>query len=118
MNAATTNAFQMAQQQFDQVADQLKLDEQVREYLRWPLREFHVRIPVRMDNGQIRVFNGFFIAQFFIGESGLMPPFPVPFRFIPVAALLSLILALTLTMTGSLYNTWRMAATPAAETMR
>jgi len=59
MNAATTNAFQMAQQQFDQVADQLKLDEQVREYLRWPLREFHVRIPVRMDNGQIRVFNGF-----------------------------------------------------------
>ena len=59
MNAATTNAFQMAQQQFDQVADQLKLDEQVREYLRWPLREFHVRIPVRMDNGLIRVFNGF-----------------------------------------------------------
>ena len=56
MNAATTNAFQMAQQQFDQVADQLKLDEQVREYLRWPLREFHVRIPVRMDNGQIRMF--------------------------------------------------------------
>ena len=31
----------------------------MREYLRWPLREFHVRIPVRMDNGQIRVFNGF-----------------------------------------------------------
>ena len=59
MNAATTNAFQMAQQQFDQVADQLKLDDQVREYLRWPLREFHFRIPVRMDNGQIRVFNGF-----------------------------------------------------------
>jgi glutamate dehydrogenase len=59
MNAATTNAFQMAQQQFDQVADQLKLDDQVREYLRWPLREFHFRIPVRMDNGLIRVFNGF-----------------------------------------------------------
>ncbi|MDP2964935.1 MAG: Glu/Leu/Phe/Val dehydrogenase dimerization domain-containing protein [Pelolinea sp.] len=59
MNAATTNAFQTAQQQFDQVAYQLKLDEQVREYLRWPLREFHFRIPVRMDNGQIRVFNGF-----------------------------------------------------------
>ena len=59
MNAAITNAFQMAQQQFDQVADQLKLDDQVREYLRWPLREFHFRIPVRMDNGQIRVFNGF-----------------------------------------------------------
>ena len=56
---SNNNAFQMAQQQFDQVADQLKLDEQVREYLRWPLREFHFRIPVRMDNSQIRVFNGF-----------------------------------------------------------
>ncbi len=59
MNATTTNAFQMAQQQFDQVADQLNLDAQVREYLRWPLREFQFRIPVRMDSGEIRVFNGF-----------------------------------------------------------
>jgi glutamate dehydrogenase (NAD(P)+) len=59
MNATTTNAFQMAQQQFDQVADQLNLDAQVREYLRWPLREFQFRIPVRMDSGDIRMFNGF-----------------------------------------------------------
>jgi len=59
MNATTTNAFQMAQQQFDQVADQLKLDAQVREYLRWPLREYQFRIPVHMDNGEIRLFNGF-----------------------------------------------------------
>ena len=59
MNAATTNAFQMAQQQFEQVASQLELDEQVREYLRWPLREFHFRIPVHMDTGQMRMFKGF-----------------------------------------------------------
>jgi len=59
MNATTTNAFQMAQQQFDQVADQLNLDPQVREYLRWPLREYQFRIPVRMDSGEIRMFNGF-----------------------------------------------------------
>jgi glutamate dehydrogenase (NAD(P)+) len=59
MNPATTNAFQMAQQQFDHVADQLNLDPQVREYLRWPLRELHFRIPVRMDNGTLKVFNGF-----------------------------------------------------------
>ena len=32
MNAAT-NAFKMAQQQFDQVADQLNLDSQVRDFL-------------------------------------------------------------------------------------
>jgi len=59
MNAVTTNAFQMAQQQFDQVANQLQLDPQVREYLRWPLREFHFRIPVRMEDGAIRMFKGF-----------------------------------------------------------
>ena len=54
-----TNAFEIAQQQFDKVADQLELDEQVREQLRWPAREFHIRIPVRMDDGKIRVFEGF-----------------------------------------------------------
>ncbi len=60
---ATTNAFQMAQQQFDQVADQLNLDQQVREYLRWPMREFSFRIPVRMDNGDIKIFNSFRIQH-------------------------------------------------------
>jgi glutamate dehydrogenase len=57
--AGSTNAFEMAQRQFDHVAEQLKLDPQVRDILRWPLREFHFRIPVRMDDGSIRVFEGF-----------------------------------------------------------
>jgi len=57
--ASTTNAFEMAQSQFDHVADLLKLDSQVREILRWPLREFHFRIPVRMDDGSLRMFQGF-----------------------------------------------------------
>ncbi len=57
--AGTLNAFEMAQRQFDHVADLLKLDPQVREILRWPLREYHFRIPVRMDDGTIRVFQGF-----------------------------------------------------------
>ena len=55
----TTNAFEMAQRQFDHVAELLNLDPQVREILRWPMREFHFRIPVRMDDGTIRVFEGF-----------------------------------------------------------
>ena len=54
-----TNAFEMAQQQFDKVADQLGLDEQVRQILRWPAREFHMRLPVRMDDGKIRVFEAY-----------------------------------------------------------
>ncbi len=49
----------MAQAQFDKVADQLQLDDSVREILRYPAREFHLRIPVRMDDGKVRVFHGF-----------------------------------------------------------
>ena len=57
--AEKTNAFEMAQRQFDHVADQLNLDNEVRELLRWPMREFSFRIPVRMDDGTLRVFQGF-----------------------------------------------------------
>lgn len=53
------NPFAMAQRQFDEVADQLGLDEGVRAILRFPLREFHFRIPVRMDDGSVKVFDGF-----------------------------------------------------------
>ncbi len=53
------NAFKMAQAQFDEVAEQLDLSEEIRSILRWPLREFVFRIPVRMDDGSLRVFEGF-----------------------------------------------------------
>ena len=53
------NAFEMAQKQFDSVASMLNLDMGVREVLRWPMREYSFRIPVRMDNGSICVFQGF-----------------------------------------------------------
>ena len=53
------NAFQIAQSQFDHVAQLLNLDAGVREVLRWPTREFTFRIPVRMDEGSLKVFTGF-----------------------------------------------------------
>jgi glutamate dehydrogenase len=53
------NAFEMAQKQFDHVAKLLKLDPAVSEVLRWPMREYSFRIPVRMDDGTTRVFQGF-----------------------------------------------------------
>jgi glutamate dehydrogenase (NAD(P)+) len=53
------NPFQMAQQQFDEVANQLQLSDNVRKILRWPLREFHFQIPVQMDDGTMQVFRGF-----------------------------------------------------------
>jgi len=49
----------MAQTQFDKVADLLELDESSREILRNPLREYQFLIPVRMDDGQVKVFRGF-----------------------------------------------------------
>ncbi len=57
--AEMTNAFQMAQKQFDDVAQLLNLDPDIREILRWPTREYHFQVPVRMDNGGIRTFRGF-----------------------------------------------------------
>ncbi|HNN12452.1 MAG TPA: Glu/Leu/Phe/Val dehydrogenase [Anaerolineales bacterium] len=53
------NAFEMAQKQFDGVAKLLKLDSGVAEVLRWPMREYSFRIPVRLDDGSLKVFQGF-----------------------------------------------------------
>ncbi len=59
MTTSLINPFLMAQEQFDHVADLLNLEPAVREFLRWPQREFHFRIPVRMDNGEVRIFQGY-----------------------------------------------------------
>jgi glutamate dehydrogenase len=53
------NPFKMAQQQFDRIADTLNLDEPTRELLRYPLREYSFAIPIRMDDGTMKVFHGF-----------------------------------------------------------
>ena len=55
----TINAFEMAQKQFDHVAELLNLDPEIAEVLRWPAREYSFRIPIRMDDGTLRVFQGF-----------------------------------------------------------
>ena len=49
----------MAQAQFDGVAAKINLDPAVGSVLRWPLREFRFQIPVRMDDGSMRVFFGY-----------------------------------------------------------
>jgi glutamate dehydrogenase (NAD(P)+) len=53
------NPFEVALRQLDECAAILKLDPSVHAMLRMPMREFHVSLPVRMDNGTIRVFQGF-----------------------------------------------------------
>jgi glutamate dehydrogenase (NAD(P)+) len=53
------NPFLIAQQQLDEAAALLKLDPAVHELLRWPVREMHVLIPVKMDDGRVKIFHGF-----------------------------------------------------------
>jgi len=53
------NAFDVAQAQFDKVAAMLELDPATRELLRQPMREYSFAIPVRMDDGAVRIFRGF-----------------------------------------------------------
>lgn len=53
------NPFEMAQQQLDEAAALLQLDPAVHELLRWPLRELHVTLPVKMDDGTTKIFHGF-----------------------------------------------------------
>ena len=59
MSKKAYNSFEMAQAQFDHVADILELDKGARDLLRAPMREYHFTIPVRMDDGSTQVFRGF-----------------------------------------------------------
>ena len=59
MSNQTYNPFKNAQAQFDNVAEMLELDSGIREFLRQPMYETHFTIPVKMDNGDTRVFQAF-----------------------------------------------------------
>ena len=56
---ANQNPFEIVQKQLDRCAEILKLDPDVRAILGVPQREIHVSLPVRMDDGSIKVFQGF-----------------------------------------------------------
>lgn len=53
------NPWKMALNQLRHVVDILGLDEGMYQILAHPKRELHVSLPVRMDNGEIRVFQGY-----------------------------------------------------------
>jgi glutamate dehydrogenase (NAD(P)+) len=59
MEDKTYNPFVTAQKQFDHAADLLELDPGTRDFLRYPMREYQFSIPVRMDDGTVKVFRGF-----------------------------------------------------------
>jgi glutamate dehydrogenase (NAD(P)+) len=59
MGASDGTAYATAQHQFDVAADQLHLDDSLRQILREVKRELVVHFPVEFDDGSFRVFTGF-----------------------------------------------------------
>jgi glutamate dehydrogenase (NAD(P)+) len=59
MKAEPFNPFTIAQQQIDQAAEKLELDQATHELLRWPMKEIKAILPVKMDDGSTKIFHGF-----------------------------------------------------------
>lgn len=53
------NPFRIAMQQFDTAAAKLSLDPGMRQVLRSPRRALSLHLPIKMDDGSIKVFEGF-----------------------------------------------------------
>ncbi len=63
---------------FDRAADFLKLSEEGRNLLKTPYRELTVQMPIRMDNGELKVFTGYRIQH-----NGSRGPYKGGIRFHP-----------------------------------
>ncbi len=53
------NPFKIAQRQLDKAAKIMKLDPAIHAILREPMRIYEVNIPVKMDDGSVKIFKGF-----------------------------------------------------------
>jgi glutamate dehydrogenase len=93
VTGAPFNPFAMAQSQYDRAAEQLGLDSATRQFLREPMREVVLSIPLRMDDGSVSVHRAFRVQHNDArgpGKGGL--------RFHP-AATLDVVRALAMWMT-------------------
>lgn len=63
MTNGSYNPYENAQSQFDRVAKIIGLDEPTCLLLRQPMKEYHFTIPVHMDDGSTRIFNGYRIQH-------------------------------------------------------
>ena len=60
LTAATTqNAYDVALENFDAAANALELSEDIRQMIKYPERMLTVSVPVRMDDGRLRRFEGY-----------------------------------------------------------
>ena len=53
------NPFEIAKQQFNRAADYLELEPSIRNVLQHAKRQLIVSIPVKMDGGDVQVFEGY-----------------------------------------------------------
>lgn len=59
MHELDTPTFRLAVAQFDQAAEAMELDHNLRERLKLPQRSLIVSLPVRMDDGRVEVYTGY-----------------------------------------------------------
>jgi glutamate dehydrogenase (NAD(P)+) len=59
MHELNTPTFRLAVAQFDQAAEAMELDYNLRERLKLPQRSLIVSVPVRMDDGRVEVYTGY-----------------------------------------------------------
>jgi len=78
MDKKPLNLFDMAQAQLDRVAGIINLEPSIHAFLREPMKELHVSIPVKMDDGQTKVFKGFRVQH-----NNARGPFKGGIRFHP-----------------------------------
>jgi glutamate dehydrogenase (NAD(P)+) len=78
MERKSSTLFETIQAQLDEVAGVLHLEPGIHAILREPMRELAVSVPVRMDNGETRVFKGFRVQH-----NNARGPFKGGIRFHP-----------------------------------
>ncbi len=67
---------------FDQAATRLKIDDELQELMRRPWRELTVEVPIRLDNGRLKVFMGYRVQH-----NGARGPYKGGVRYHPTADL-------------------------------
>lgn len=68
--------------------------------------------------GWVHIFNGAVVSKSFIANLDVMIPFSVPSEIFPIPFVLCIMMAVILTMVGSIYPTWRTAIVPPSEAMK
>lgn len=77
-----------------------------------------VSLAVLLSMAWMKGLNGVLIAQFYIAEAGLLPVVDIPSRYLYSHGLFCLVLALCVSLTGSLFSTWRYCGKPPVISMR